>query len=37
MAREGILDSFDRLNVWSRNGQRAPHKSLLVISRAPYR
>src|SRR6516225_6701964 len=31
MAREGIHDSFDRLNVWSRNGQRAPHKPLLVL------
>jgi putative restriction endonuclease len=31
MGREGILDSFDRLNVWSRGGQRAPHKPLLVL------
>ena len=31
MGREGITDSFERLNVWSRGGQRAPHKPLLVL------
>jgi putative restriction endonuclease len=31
MGRESILDAFDRLNVWSRGDQRAPHKPLLVL------
>jgi hypothetical protein len=31
VGRESILDSFDRLNAWSRGGQRAPHKPLLVM------
>src|SRR5215831_3831915 len=30
-SRESILASFDRLNVWSRGDQRAPHKPLLVL------
>jgi predicted restriction endonuclease len=28
---EFTLASFDRLNVWSRGDQRAPHKPLLVL------
>src|SRR5580658_4228827 len=31
MTREAILEQFDRLNVWSRGGQRAPHKPLLIL------
>src|SRR5437764_9480521 len=31
MDREVVLRKFDRLNVWSRGGQRAPHKPLLVL------
>jgi putative restriction endonuclease len=32
MGRESAtLDAFDRLNVWSRGDQRAPHKPLLVL------
>jgi putative restriction endonuclease len=31
MTRQAILDQFDRLNVWSRGDQRAPHKPLLVL------
>lgn len=31
MTRESILERFDRLNVWSRGSQRAPHKPLLVL------
>src|SRR5262245_53672563 len=31
MGHESILKRFDRLNVWSRGGQRAPHKPLLVL------
>ncbi len=31
MGRVTILQHFDRLNVWSRGGQRAPHKPLLVL------
>jgi putative restriction endonuclease len=31
MTREAILERFARLNVWSRGGQRAPHKPLLVL------
>jgi putative restriction endonuclease len=26
-----VLDRFDRLNLWKRGGQRAPHKPLLVL------
>jgi putative restriction endonuclease len=29
--RDAILNQFDGLNVWSRGGQRAPHKPLLVL------
>jgi putative restriction endonuclease len=31
MTRQTILEQFDRLNVWSRGDQRAPHKPLLVL------
>jgi putative restriction endonuclease len=31
MDQEAILGRFDRLNVWSRGGQRAPHKPLLTL------
>lgn len=31
MTREAILERFGRLNVWSRGGQRAPHKPLLIL------
>lgn len=31
MTREAILQMFDRLNVWSRGDERAPHKPLLVL------
>jgi putative restriction endonuclease len=31
VARDAILSQFDGLNVWSRGGQRAPHKPLLVL------
>jgi putative restriction endonuclease len=31
MSSEEILRRFDRLNVWRRNGERAPHKPLLVL------
>src|SRR5262245_37856567 len=31
MGREAVVGQFDRLNVWSRGGQRAPHKPLLVL------
>jgi putative restriction endonuclease len=31
MGREAVLGRFGRLNVWSRGGQRAPHKPLLVL------
>ncbi len=31
MTRDSILALFDKLNVWSRNGERAPHKPLLVL------
>src|SRR6516165_985251 len=31
MSRESALVLFDRLNVWSRGDQRAPHKPLLVL------
>jgi putative restriction endonuclease len=29
--RQAILERFDRLAVWSRGDQRAPHKPLLVL------
>jgi putative restriction endonuclease len=31
LSREQLLESFARLNVWSRRGERAPHKPLLVL------
>jgi putative restriction endonuclease len=31
MTSESVIDQFDRLNVWSRGDQRAPHKPLLVL------
>jgi putative restriction endonuclease len=31
MSNEGVLQLFDKLNVWSRGDQRAPHKPLLVL------
>jgi putative restriction endonuclease len=31
MPGEPILQRFDRLNIWRRKGQRAPHKPLLVL------
>jgi hypothetical protein len=31
MADDSTLDRFNRLNVWSRAGQRAPHKPLLAL------
>jgi putative restriction endonuclease len=31
MDRDGVLHLFDRLNVWSRGDQRAPHKPLLIL------
>jgi putative restriction endonuclease len=31
MNREAVLHLFDKLNVWSRGDQRAPHKPLLVL------
>jgi putative restriction endonuclease len=31
MTRDAVLGLFDRLNVWSRRDQRAPHKPLLVL------
>jgi putative restriction endonuclease len=31
MTRETVLQLFDKLNVWSRGDQRAPHKPLLVL------
>jgi putative restriction endonuclease len=30
-SRAEVLERFDRLNVWRRGGQRAPHKPLLVL------
>src|SRR5262245_50527103 len=30
-SRAEVLERFDRLNVWKRGGQRAPHKPLLVL------
>lgn len=29
--RERVLDRFDRVNVWSRGSERAPHKPLLIL------
>jgi predicted restriction endonuclease len=26
-----ILERFDRLNIWSRGGERAPNKPLLLL------
>jgi putative restriction endonuclease len=26
-----VIDQFDALNAWSRGGERAPHKPLLVL------
>jgi putative restriction endonuclease len=31
MTRDDILARFAGLNVWSRGGQRAPHKPLLFL------
>jgi putative restriction endonuclease len=31
MRRDSVLDLFDKLNIWSRGDQRAPHKPLLVL------
>ncbi len=31
MSRESVLRQFDHLNVWVREGERAPHKPLLVL------
>lgn len=31
MTRDSVLNLFDKLNVWSRGDQRAPHKPLLVL------
>jgi putative restriction endonuclease len=31
MADESILEQFDRLGIWSRGDQRAPHKPLLAL------
>jgi putative restriction endonuclease len=31
MTRDAALGLFDRLNVWSRGGRRAPHKPPLVL------
>jgi putative restriction endonuclease len=31
MTRDSVLRLFDKLNVWSRGDQRAPHKPLLVL------
>jgi len=31
MTRDSVLHLFDKLNVWSRGDQRAPHKPLLVL------
>ena len=31
MTRQTILDLFDKLNVWTRGDQRAPHMPLLVL------
>jgi putative restriction endonuclease len=31
MSREAVLRQFDGLGVWSRGGERAPHKPLLIL------
>jgi putative restriction endonuclease len=31
MSRESVLHKFNKLNVWSRGDQRAPHRPLLVL------
>ena len=31
MDRETLLQKFDKLNIWTRAGERAPHKPLLVM------
>ena len=31
LSRDEILRAFDRINVWSRGSERAPHKPLLVL------
>ena len=31
LTRDKILKAFDRINVWSRGSERAPHKPLLVL------
>jgi putative restriction endonuclease len=31
LSRDQILEAFDRINVWSRGSERAPHKPLLVL------
>ncbi len=31
MTRLSVLKSFDKLNMWGRGDQRAPHKPLLVL------
>ena len=31
LSRDDILKAFDRINVWSRGSERAPHKPLLVL------
>jgi putative restriction endonuclease len=31
MHREHVLHLFEKLNVWSRGDERAPHKPLLVL------
>lgn len=31
MVSDPILDQVDKLNVWSRHGERAPHKPLLLL------
>jgi putative restriction endonuclease len=31
MTRDSVLHLFDKLNVWKRDDQRAPHKPLLVL------
>jgi putative restriction endonuclease len=30
-SQDSVLEQFERLNVWSRGSQRAPHKPLLVL------
>jgi putative restriction endonuclease len=46
MSPDPVLAAFSRLRVWERDGQRAPHKPLLVLltlgcwvrgDRGPYR